>query len=102
MKYLLLLTVFFGQMAFAANIDIDADADNCVNGHYSMDVDVTVDGEHFSFSPSCVFSYDDSIVTSTGLQCVVAAGMCSALSPKGRFEVSCSDTSDESIGIRCP
>lgn len=83
-------------------VSIETDWRDCLDGRISMDVDVRVDGEQFSFSPSCSFSFDNSFTTKKGRSCEVSAGMCSAFSPEKRFEVSCEGLSDEGVDIQCP
>jgi len=101
MKYLLISLLMISSMASAANIKIDADEDDCIDGWISMDINVSVNGERFNFDPSCNFSFDDTIKTSSGMECRVEAGMCSSFSPQKRFEVTCDDGSSEEIPIKC-
>jgi hypothetical protein len=103
MQMVLSAMLFVAGSAYAsADINIRTDKDDCVKSWISMDVDVTVDSESFSFDPSCRFSFDDSFKTKKGLKCDVRAGMCSVFSPKNQFEVSCDDGSSEKVIIDCP
>ncbi|MCB0367518.1 MAG: hypothetical protein H6624_12585 [Bdellovibrionaceae bacterium] len=95
---LLHVPVATGQMA----IRIDHDENDCVDGWISMDVRVQVGFETFDFNPSCSFSFNDSFATEDGIQCEIAAGMCSAFSPYNRIEVSCEDGSSDGVDVKCP
>lgn len=103
MRAFLQFTVFFflATQAFAF-IDIDIDEDDCIDGRISMDVEITVDGEDFDFSPSCNFSFDDDFETKSGIKCEVEAGMCSSFSPERALEVECDNGEDEDVEIPCP
>lgn len=87
--------------AFASSISINNDKDDCKDSWISMDVTVEVDGESFSFDPSCEFSFNKDFKTKKGLSCKAQAGMCSSFSPRNRFEVSCDDGSQEGVQIEC-
>lgn len=67
----------------------------------SMDIDVIVDGERFSFNPSCSFSFSRGFKTKKGVQCRVEAGMCSSFYPENAFEVRCDGGLRGEIGIPC-
>ncbi len=98
----MLLVFAVGSTASAyPRIEIDHDANDCVDGWISMDVSVYVDGENFKFDPSCSFSFNQSFTTSAGIACEAAAGMCSSFSPYNAFEVKC-DGGSESVTIACP
>lgn len=105
----LLVSLTFATFAFASvqdagawtRITIDNDRNDCLNGWISMDVRVDVDGESFSFDPSCSFSFSQSFSTRAGVSCRADAGMCSSFSPYHQFEVTCG-TSREYVDISCP
>ena len=97
----LLLTIAMASTTSAASISIDTDEDDCVNGWISMDVTTTVDGETFSFNPSCNFSFDQTFTTSKGINCRIEAGMCSGFLPFNKIQVSCEGAS-ESAPVKCP
>jgi hypothetical protein len=102
MKLILLwLFCLMTMPAFATQISIDNDEDDCKAARISMDVTVKVDGESFDFDPSCEFSFNKDFKTKSGLSCQAQAGMCSSFSPRNRFEVSCEDGSREGVVIEC-
>lgn len=101
--YILSLFIMIGsKSAFASPLTIEADSNGCMNGMITMSVDVKYNDERFSYYPSCDFSYNNAFVTTTGLTCNVSAGMCSGFSPENKFEVQCSDGSQDSFEIACP
>ncbi len=85
-----------------ANVTIENDEEDCLDGWLSMDVTVLVNGERFKFAPSCAFSFDKTFTTSSGETCIAEAGMCSPFTPQGQFKVHCETSGSETIGILCP
>ncbi len=67
----------------------------------TMDIDVIVDDERFSFHPNCDFSFNRSFKTKKGKQCRVEAGMCSSWYPENAFAVRCDGGIRGEIGIPC-
>jgi hypothetical protein len=78
-----------------------SDKEACANGRISMDIEVTVNGERFKFSPSCRFSFDKKFSTKSGTECEIEAGMCSNFSPRQKIFVKCSDGSNDSVDVKC-
>jgi len=100
-----LLVIALGLVASIASptvrIDIEP-VNDCTAGWLSVDVAVIVNGERFSFSPSCDYAFTRRFRTHGGLECVVDAGMCSGFWSDNRFKVQCDDGSSESVAISCP
>ncbi len=91
------------QFLYASSkIEIENDADDCLEGWLGMDFTIKVDDESFDFRASCDFSFDEEFTTKSGVKCEIEAGMCSGFSPEKRFEVECDDGSEEGIDILCP
>lgn len=101
MKKLILLLLFFPLLA-SAQVEIDNDETDCLEGWLSMDVRVFVNGERFDFRPSCDFSFDTTFKTSQGEECVIEAGMCSGFGPEKTFDVRCERSGQFGILIYCP
>lgn len=100
--FLILLTFVYLSVGNArTRLEVHNDKNDCLRGWISMDVEVRVDGLKFDFSPSCNFSFLREFKTVKGMKCRINAGMCSAFSPKNKFEVRCDDGAFESVKILC-
>lgn len=98
----IILIILLVPLFATASVSINADEEDCLQGHMSMDIEVEVNGEEFDLRPSCSFSYNDDIELGSGVTCEIQAGMCSSFSPERQLIVECSDGSDAEVDISCP
>lgn len=88
--------------ALAADVRVDPDRYDCLDGWISADVEVRVDEEVFDFDASCRFGIFESFRTDDGLECVIESGMCDGFFTYADIEVRCGDGSGDSEWVECP
>ena len=64
-------------------------------------MDIEINGEDFSFNPSCDYSYFNSFTTETGLYCYLDSDMCSYGDTESYIELYCEDGTYEYRYFNC-